>query len=153
MNNIALFLSIYSSVLATTVFIWRIFEFYIDRVGKFNIRVENVTIFPVYSNMRLGDEYSEMVKLSVTNVSKNARHVKEPSIETNKSMDGGKIFSLIIRNEIGNFPKKLEPGEQFEYSVEKNELSRHFKTKGVTRIRFVLQDTHLKIVKSKWIKI
>lgn len=153
MSETALYLSIYSSILATTVFVWRIFEFYSDRIGKFNLRAETLTVFPVYHDNRIGDEYFIQIRLTVTNVSKNARHIKQPMFEMDKGEKGKKIFSLLSFQDTQSYPKKLEPGEVFEYTVLKEDLCRNIEGKGAKKVRFIVLDTHSSKFKSKWVEL
>ena len=144
--DIKFWTAIYAAIISTIVFIWRLYEFYYDRRGKFTVEIKNINRTPVI-NFKVGESVNYLV-IKITNVGKNKRFIEEPRFESNSKQK--KHFNLLKLDKKENYPIALEPGEIHEYSVEfeylKNELSEF----DITKIKALIQDTQKNTYKSNW---
>ena len=142
-------ISVYAALISTIVFIWRIFEFYYDRKGKFTIRMNNVYKVPLL----IGDmtQGTSFLIIKITNISNNKRYIEEPTfISDSKDY---KNFNLLKLDKTVNYPLVLEPGQTHEYSVNLNDLIIELKIHQITKIKTILRDTHNKKYYSDWFEL
>ena len=142
-------ISVYAALISTIVFIWRIFEFYYDRKGKFTIRMNNVYKVPLL----IGDmtQGTSFLIIKITNISNNKRFIEEPTfISDSKDY---KNFNLLKLDKTVNYPLVLEPGQTHEYSVNLNDLIIELKIHQITKIKTILRDTHNKKYYSDWFEL
>lgn len=142
-------ISIYAALISTIVFIWRIYEFYHDKKGKFIIRMNNIYRAPLLiGNMAQGASF---LVIKITNISKNKRYIEEPTfISDSKDY---KNFNLLKLDKTENYPFVLEPGQTHEYSVNLNDLIIELKIHQITKIKTILRDTHNKRYYSDWFEL
>ncbi len=143
-----LWVSIYAGVVSTVVFIWRLYEFRYDRIGKLRVDNRIVTKFPIYNNYSAGDSKVYLVT-TITNVGKNKRLIEIPRYQSDSNIEKEKHFNFISLSEKTNFPLGLEPGEKYEYNVP-IESFEDLKSNGISKIKAIIKDTHGKFYYSKW---
>ena len=146
-----LIVSIYAAVVSTIVFIWRLYEFYVDRRTKFNITLKRNTQIPVCANYKFGESQT-FLTTTIINIGKPKRHIEQPIFKANKKVDGQEFFNFLSFENVIKYPVTLDSGEKFEYEVT-NDVIEELKTKGITKIKAIVRDTHGKSYESKWFEI
>lgn len=144
-------ISIYAATISTFVFIWRIYEFYHDRIGKLNIKIKQNTKIPVSANFKFGESQMYLTT-TIINIGKTKRLIEQPSFVSNIKIDNKVHFNFISFTNVNKYPIALESGEKYEYEVT-NDVIEELKTKGVSKIKAVIRDTHGKSHYSKWFVI
>ncbi|RAR72929.1 hypothetical protein [Flavobacterium aciduliphilum] len=139
-------ISIYAALISTIVFIWRIYEFYHDRRGKFNIEINKIYKVPMSNSIM--SKGVDFLVIKITNVSKNKRYIDEPSFVSNSK--NKKFFNLLLFDKKVKYPLPLESGETHEYSVEFNQIIDELKQHNISKIKTILRDTHNKKYYSDW---
>jgi hypothetical protein len=146
-----LIVAIYAAIVSTIVFIWRLYEFYVDRKTKFNIKINRVTKIPVSANFKLAESQT-FLTTTIINVGKPKRHIEQPFFKADKKIDGQNPFSFLSFNNVIKYPVTLDSGEKFVYDVT-NDVTEELKRKGVLKIKAIVRDTHGKSYESKWFEI
>ena len=144
--------SIYAAIVSTIVFLWRVYEFYIDRRGKLKITNGYVTQIPFYVNQEIGNTES-FFTVTITNHSKNRRQIEIPRFKLDKKLDKKEYFNFVDFNSTEKFPKSLEPGDKYSYKVNSKVIENELKKNGVSEIKTIIIDTYGKKYYSKWFKI
>jgi hypothetical protein len=145
-------LSIYAAVTSTIVFLWRLYEFYLDRRGKLKISNSYITQFPLYENKNIGKGEVFFV-VTITNFSKNKRQIEIPRFKLNTKIDGKEYFNFVDFNATEKFPRTLEPGDKYSYKINSKVIKSKFKKTGVSEIKTMIIDTYGKKYYSKWFKV
>ena len=143
------FLSIYAALLSTLAIGWRLYEFYYENRGRFDIKIQDIHKTPL-TNFKMGDGKNFLV-IKITNTSNKQRYIKEPSFISN--MINKKYFNVLKFDKTISYPLPLSPGETHEYPIEKEELKEQLKQHNISKIRVLLQDSFNKKYFSKWFKI
>jgi len=146
-----LIVAIYAAIVSTIVFIWRLYEFYVDRKSKFNIKINRVTKIPVSAKYKLAESQT-FLTTTIINVGKPKRHIEQPNFKADKKVDGQKYFNFLSFDNVKKYPITLDSGEKFVYDVT-NDVTEELKTKGVFKIKAIVTDTHGKSYESKWFKL
>ena len=141
--------SVYAAIISTIVFIWRLYEFYYDRRGKFTVELKKIHRTPVI-NYKVGDSVAFLV-IKITNVGKNKRFIDEPTFESDSKLK--KHFNLLNFNKKENYPIALEPGEIHEYSVEFEDLKNDLSKSNIKKIKALIFDTQKNKYKSNWLNL
>jgi hypothetical protein len=145
-------LSIYAAVTSTIVFLWRLYEFYLDRRGKLKISNSYITQFPLCENKNIGKGEVFFV-VTITNFSKNKRQIEIPRFKLNTKIDGKEYFNFVDFNATEKFPRTLEPGDKYSYKINSKVIKSKFKKTGVSEIKTMIIDTYGKKYYSKWFKV
>jgi hypothetical protein len=145
-------LSIYAAVTSTIVFLWRLYEFYLDRRGKLKISNSYITQFPLCENKNIGKGEVVFV-VTITNFSKNKRQIEIPRFKLNTKIDGKGYFNFVDFNATEKFPRTLEPGDKYSYKINSKVIKSKFKKTGVSEIKTMIIDTYGKKYYSKWFKV
>jgi hypothetical protein len=145
-------LSIYAAVTSTIVFLWRLYEFYLDRRGKLKISNSYITQFPLCENKNIGKGEVVFV-VTITNFSKNKRQIEIPRFKLNTKIDGKEYFNFVDFNATEKFPRTLEPGDKYSYKINSKVIKSKFKKTGVSEIKTMIIDTYGKKYYSKWFKV
>jgi len=148
--DIKSWVSIYAAIVSTIVFLWRIYEFFDDRRGKITIKIRSVIENEFIPQTGYQGDWRGYLIATITNLSKNKRHIKKPFIEVNKKIEGKNLFSFHNLEDRTSYPTPLEPGEEFEFKMQLDGINKNFKDKGVTKIKLDVSDTHDKRYSSKW---
>ena len=144
--------SVYAATISTIVFIWRLYEFYYDRIGKLNISIKNSTRTNVYANGNISRPELFLI-VEIVNIGKNKRFIEQPIFVTNLKEKDKKFLNLIRTDKIQKFPICLEPGEKFEYDLPFDEMYQSLKSNKVFKLKAIIEDTHRKKYFSKWFNI
>jgi hypothetical protein len=134
MNTI--YVSIYASVLATIVFLWRLFEYFEEKRGRFYFFLGFKDYGSSYGD---GKAIFRLFVLNVTNVSKKTRYIHRLNLLSHKGygncLDVEKFCEL-------KMPLKLEPGEilicEIPFDIICNEMPKS------NEFYVEVQDTHFK---------
>jgi hypothetical protein len=145
-------ISIYAGVISTIVFLWRLYEFYLDRRGKLKISNSYMTQFPIYANQNIGKDETFFV-VTVTNFSKNRRQIEVPRFKLDTKINGKEYFNFVDLNTTEKFPKTLEPGDKYTYKVNSEVIESKLKKTGVSEIKTIIIDTYGVKYYSKWFKV
>jgi hypothetical protein len=145
-------LSIYAAVTSTIVFLWRLYEFYLDRRGKLKISNSYITKFPLCENKNIGKGEVFFV-VTITNFSKNKRQIEIPRFKLNTKIDGKEYFNFVDFNATEKFPRTLEPGDKYSYKINSKVIKTKFKKTGVSAIKTMIIDTYGKKYYSKWFEV
>ena len=146
-----LIVSIYAGIISTIVFIWRLYEFYYDRRSKLDVKIRQNTKIPVSSNLKFGESQMYLTT-TIINVGKPKRLIEQPTFMSDKKVDNQKHFNFISFTNIVKYPVTLNSGEKHEYEVT-DDVIEELKTKGVSKIKAIIRDTHGKSYYSKWFEI
>ena len=145
-------ISIYASVISTVVFVWRLYEFYYDRIGRLNVEIKTSSKFNL--SIQVENSKSELFLIvSIVNIGKNKRFVEHPRFQSNLNFEGKKYLNLVRKDVVQKYPICLEPGQKFEYDLPYHEIENTLKNAGVSKIKARVYDTHGKVYYSKWFKI
>ena len=142
-------ISVYAAIISTTVFIWRLYEFYYDRRGKLNVKSN--TKIPVSANHKFGESQMYLTT-TIINRGKNKRLIEQPGFMSNKKLENQKHFNFLSFTNAVKYPIVLDSGEKYEYEVTYDVIE-ELKEKGVLKIKAVIRDTHGKSHYSKWFGI
>jgi hypothetical protein len=146
-----LIVSIYAAIISTFVLIWRLYEFYYDRRGKFTVKIKRNTKITYIGNSKLGDSQMYLTT-TIINVGKTKRLIEQPCFISNVKMDNGPYINFLMLTNIIKYPITLDCGEKFEYEVP-YEAIEELKEKDVLKIKAIIRDTHGKSHYSNWFKI
>jgi hypothetical protein len=146
-----LIVSIYAAIISTIVLIWRLYEFYYDRRGKFTVKMKRNTKFTYIGNSLSGDGQNYLTTV-IINVGKTKRLIEQPSFIGNVKVENKKYFNFLSITNIIKYPLTLDSGEKFEYEVP-YETIEELKEKGITKVKAIIRDTHGKSHYSSWYKI
>jgi hypothetical protein len=150
--NWQLGIALYAAGISTLVLIWRLVEFYIEKVGRIRVEVSYITQVPVYNTSEWGvPQYC--LSVTVTNLSKHRRSIDKPSLQTDIKIGGLNRFAYIDFTGNTSYPIALDPGDKKEINYNKEILHDKFKKSDVKRVRFLIKDTLGKSYHSKWISI
>jgi hypothetical protein len=142
-------ISVYAALISTIVFIWRIYEFYHDRKGKFIIRMNNIYRAPILNGgMTKGTSF---LVIKITNISNNKRYIEEPNFMSDSK--NHKYFNLLKFDKTENYPIVLESGQIHEYSINLKDLIEELKPHNISKIKTMLTDTHNKRYYSNWFEL
>ncbi len=146
-----LIVSIYAAIISTIVLIWRLYEFYYDRRGKFTVKIKRNTKFTYIGNSLSGEGQSYLTTV-IINVGKTKRLIEQPSFIGNVKVENKKHFNFLSITNIIKYPLILDSGEKFEYEVP-YETIEELKEKGITKVKAIIRDTHGKSHYSSWYEI
>ena len=146
-----LLVSIYAAIISTIVFIWRLYEFYYDRRGKFAINIKCNTKYEINANYKFGDSQMYLTT-TIINIGKTKRLIEQPTFIGNTKINNKEHFNFLDFKNIIKYPITLDSGEKFEHEVPYNALE-DLKEKGVSKIKAIIRDTHGKKHYSKWFEI
>ena len=144
-----LIISLYAAGISTFVFFWRVYEFYIDKRGRFNITIQDIFKVPL-KNFEMGEGKNFLV-IKITNTSNKQRYIKEPTFISN--VRNKRNFNILKFDKTISYPLPLSSGETHEYLIEKEDLIEQLKEHKISKIRVLLQDSFNKKYFSKWFKI
>ena len=150
-----LIVSIYAAIISTFVLIWRLYEFYYDRRGKFNVKIKRNTKYTYIGNSQSGNSQMYLTTV-ITNIGKTKRLIEQPSFISNLKIDKKEHFNFLSLTNIIKYPITLDCGEKFEYEVPYEAIEKvkeKVKEKGVLKIKAIIRDTHGKNHYSSWFKI
>lgn len=145
-------ISIYAAVISTVVFIWRLYEFYYDRIGKLSINIRLVSRTNIYNTGDIGQTESFLI-VDIVNIGKNKRFIEKPIFQSDINFEGQKYLNLCRTDIIKKFPICLEPGEKFEFDLPFDKFGQELKKARVTKIKGIIYDTHKKSYCSTWFKL
>ena len=144
-----------SAIISTFVLIWRLYEFYYDRRGKFNVKIKRNTKYTYIGNSQSGNSQMYLTTV-ITNIGKTKRLIEQPSFISNLKIDKKEHFNFLSLTNIIKYPITLDCGEKFEYEVPYEAIEKvkeKVKEKGVLKIKAIIRDTHGKNHYSSWFKI
>lgn len=146
-----LIVSIYAAIISTFVLIWRLYEFYYDRRGKFTVKIKRNTKYTYIGNSISGNAQMYLTT-TIINVGKTKRLIEQPSFISNVKIDNKEHFNFLSLTNIIKYPIALDCGEKFEYEVP-YETIEELKEKDILKIKAIIRDTHGKSHYSSWFKI
>jgi len=146
-----LIVSIYAAIISTIVLIWRLYEFYYDRRGKFTVKIKRNTKF-TYIGISLAGDGQNYLTTVITNVGKTKRLIEQPSFIGNVKVEKKEHINFLSFTNIIKYPMTLDSGEKFEYDVPYETID-ELKEKGITKVKAIIRDTHGKSHYSSWFKI
>lgn len=145
-----LWISIYAAIISTFVFLWRLYEFYYDRRGKFTVNIKCNTKYEV-ANFKMGDSQMYLTT-TIINIGKTKRLIEQPTFIGYSKINNVEHFNFLDFKNIIKYPITLDSGEKFEHEVPYDVLE-NLKEKGVSKIKAIIRDTHGKKHYSQWFEI
>jgi hypothetical protein len=145
-------ISINVAIISTIFFLWRLYEFYLDRRGNLKITTSCAYQLPIYGGINVG-EFEDFLVVTITNFSKNKHQIEIPRFTADKKVDGEQHFNFLDLNTKENYPIALEPGDKHLYMVHYKAVTSDAKNQGITKIKAIVIDTSGKKYSSKWYKI
>jgi hypothetical protein len=146
-----LIVSVYAAIIATFVLIWRLYEFYYDRRGKFTVKIKINTKYTLIGNSK-SSKIQMYLTTTIVNVGKTKRLIEQPSYKSNIKIDKKEHFNFLILSNFIKYPITLDCGDKFEYEVP-FEAIEELKEKGILKIKAIIRDTYGKSHYSSWFKI
>jgi hypothetical protein len=148
--NWQLGIALYAAGISTLVLIWRLIEYYFEKAGRIKVRAKQNYGFFVFGDYSLSNPIWH-ITAKVTNFSKHKRLIDRPYIITDLKFDGKNQFSFIDLTDSTKYPLALKPGEMREIKFKKEDIDKEFKSKGVKKIKILIEDTLDKSYKSNWV--
>lgn len=153
--KLELALSIYASVVATFVFIWRMYTYMNDRKSKLYVSQRLMNRYNIHTEGVDFESEQKMLEITITNKGTSSRYIERPSLKLNKKSSSGNIFSLWTRENMNiDYPRIIQSGERLEFSFPFEGLKDVLNNgNGATKYRAFIKDTHGNTFESKWIRI
>lgn len=145
-------LSIYAAIVSTIVFLWRLYEFYLERRGKLKIYNSYNTQYQIDANKNIESDQT-FFAITITNLSKNKRQIEIPRFKLDTKINGQNYFNFVDINSTEKFPKSLESGDKYTYKVNSKVIENKLKKSGVSKFKTIIIDTYGKKYYSNWFRI
>ena len=134
------------------MFIWRLYEFFDNKKGRFRILYDKSNEAKVYINNSIG-EFEAFHSFEIINISTHRRIIRRPSILLDNSKEKNKYLHVLKLDEAEGFPKEVLPGDAIQYKFPAETVDPEMKKREAKKFRLIVYDTTGKKYKSKWIKI
>lgn len=105
---------IYSAVVATVALCWNIIESIRNRRGNLFVRADAMTRISVGWG---SPSHMPLLRVLITNRGRSHRIIREVAIRLNSTSGKSQFVNVQVMESLGAFPKRLEPGDEFSYSI------------------------------------
>lgn len=153
--SLELVLSVYATLIATSVLFWNIYTYLNDRKARLEVNQQKIYQYAVNGQGGISQSHIEVLKVSITNKGKSERYIEKPLFEINGQNTQYNRFTTLTKVDINTtYPMTIKPGERKEYNVALESIKDEMiKAKGATKVKAIIKDTHGKQFASKWLKI